>query len=187
MMSVIIPVLRDDPALVDTLAALVPAAAEGIVRDVVLGTTDETPFVQELADAAGCGIVTQPGDRSALVRAAVRRVKGPWLLLLEPGLAPGGDWMADAADFIDEAGRDVTLAAVFTLASRGGAGPRARAFLRNAATSLFGRTDPLQGLVAHREGWEAGRLRISRLPSPIHDRRHENRHARGRSARPGGR
>ena len=107
-----------------------------------------------------------------MVREAARRVKGPWLLLVEPGMAPGGDWMAEAADFIDEAGRETALAAVFTLAARHGAGPRTRAFVRNAAASLMGRAHALQGLIAHRDGLASGRLRISRLASPIHDRRH---------------
>lgn len=172
MLSVVIPVLRDEPALVDTLSALVPAAAEGIVRDVVLGAPTETAFVRELADASGCGIVTQQGDRQDVVLHAARLVKGPWLLLLEPGLAPGGDWMAEAADFVDEAGRDVSQAAVFTLMARPGSGARTTGVLRNLATSVFGRAHPLQGLIAHRDGLAAGRLRISRLASPMHDRRH---------------
>src|SRR5947208_272535 len=107
MISVVIPVAHPEPALIDTLAALVPSAADGLLRDVLLAGDDAKPevrdFVRDIADASGCGQLRAGRDRRSAVADGARRVKGPWLLVLEPGLVPGGDWMAEAADFIEHA------------------------------------------------------------------------------------
>jgi hypothetical protein len=175
MVSVVIPVLREEPALVETLAALVPAAAEGLVRDLVLAVQAESDVVREIADAAGCGIVSGPGGRAELVNRAAERVKGPYVLVLEPGLAPGGDWMAEILDFLEDIGTQGGRAAVFTLAGRGGIGPQSRLLALNLAASFLGRAHPSQGLVAHRDDLLSGRYTVTRLSSPIHDRRHKRR------------
>ena len=54
MISVIIPTLDSERALLPTLAALVPGAMEGLVSEVIVadgGSRDDTAIV---ADAAGC-------------------------------------------------------------------------------------------------------------------------------------
>ena len=40
MLSIVIPVEGEEPALLDTLASLVHATAEGVVRDVALATPE---------------------------------------------------------------------------------------------------------------------------------------------------
>ena len=88
MLSVIIETRNDEDGLARTLAALVGGAVEGMVREVVVcdrGSTDDTGKV---ADHAGC--VWLP---DADIAAAVRRAKGDWLLILEPGARPVAGWI----------------------------------------------------------------------------------------------
>jgi glycosyltransferase involved in cell wall biosynthesis len=80
MLTVLIETRNDEEGLARTLASLVGAAVEGVVRDVVVcdhGSTDQTHYV---AEHAGCRYVASGG-----VAAGIRQAKGEWLLLLEPG------------------------------------------------------------------------------------------------------
>ncbi|MDQ0391669.1 hypothetical protein [Labrys monachus] len=90
MISVVIAAKDQEYALAETLAALVPAAAEGFVREVVVadgGSTDGTLIV---ADAVGCVIVA--GDAAAGLRAA----RSEWVLLIAPGIRLEADWFREA-------------------------------------------------------------------------------------------
>ncbi|MFO1147717.1 MAG: glycosyl transferase [Alsobacter sp.] len=170
MLSVVIPVTHPEPALVDTLAALVPAAADGLLRDVLLAGAAESDFLQRVADAAGCGLLPIAGGRAAAVASGARQVKGPWVLVLEPGLVPGGDWMAETEAFIEEAGDGD--AAAYSLAPRGPLRQQIRSHAINWRCQLTGRAHPLQGLVAGRDILAQGRpVKAARLASPVHDRR----------------
>ena len=77
----------DEEALARTLASLIGAAVEGVVRDVIvcdLGSTDQTRYV---AEHAGCHFIGQGGIASGIVTA-----KGDWLLLVEPGARLAEGW-----------------------------------------------------------------------------------------------
>lgn len=144
MISVLIPLLDDEPALLDTIAALAPAVAEGVVRDLWLATPLTDGYAATVADAAGCGLVEAAGTRFEMLARAAREARSPWSLVLEPGLVPTGGWMAEAADFVSRAEDHQT--AVFTLAPRGGRS-RLIAALANWQASLLGRGRPEQGLI----------------------------------------
>ena len=80
MLTVLIETRNDEEGLARTLASLVGAAVEGVVRDVIVcdhGSTDQTHYV---AEHAGCHYVASGG-----VAAGIGQAKGEWLLLLEPG------------------------------------------------------------------------------------------------------
>jgi hypothetical protein len=99
MISVIIETRDDEVALAHALAALVPAATEGVVREVIVvdrGSKDGTLVV---ADAAGC-LIVRAADEHALHRVA-EEARSEWLLFLAPSviLVPG--WQAEALAFID--------------------------------------------------------------------------------------
>lgn len=88
MLTVMIPTFNDESRLARTLAALVPAAVEGLVREVIVvdgGSTDQTHSV---ADHAGCRMTS--GDDMAK---AISTAKGDWIMFLEAGSKPVGDWM----------------------------------------------------------------------------------------------
>jgi glycosyltransferase involved in cell wall biosynthesis len=103
MITAIIETLDHEVGLAHTLAALVPAATEGVVREVIVvdhGSRDGTLVV---ADAAGCTIVEAakvPGDAH---RYAAEGARGDWLLFLEPTAALDAGWQAAAVAFIDRA------------------------------------------------------------------------------------
>ncbi len=168
MLSVVIPVLREEPALVDTLAALVPGVAQGLVRDVVLVSAMRSPLIERIADAGGCVLIESAGDRAALVREGLGRARSTVGMVLEPGLVPGGDWISEVGDFF-EGPEAETRTAVFRLAARGGFGAAMRVGLVNAAAG-FGRPDPRLGRIG-RIAALAGRRPVSRLACPIYDRR----------------
>ena len=87
MLSVLIETMNDEEALARTLSSLVGAAVEGIVRDVIVcdrGSSDHTAHV---ADHAGCVWLEQ-----ADIAAGIRRAKGDWLVILEPGARLLGEW-----------------------------------------------------------------------------------------------
>lgn len=80
MLSVLIETRNDEEALARTLASLVGAVVEGVVRDVVvcdLGSTDQTRYV---AEHAGCNLIATGG-----ITAGIAAAKGDWLLIVEPG------------------------------------------------------------------------------------------------------
>src|SRR5690606_5353181 len=87
MLTVLIETRNDEEGLARTLASLVGAAVEGVVRDVIVcdrGSTDQTHYV---AEHAGCHFLATGG-----VAAGIRQAKGEWLLLLEPGARLAEDW-----------------------------------------------------------------------------------------------
>lgn len=87
MVSVIIESRNEGEALALTLAALVPGALEGVLGNVVVLADVADEETRLVADAAGCTLVTKS------VADAVIAARGDWLLLLEPGAQPLGDWI----------------------------------------------------------------------------------------------
>jgi glycosyltransferase involved in cell wall biosynthesis len=87
MISAILATLNDQRRLGETLAVLVPAFVDGLVRQVIVADAGSADATLEIADDAGATIVQ--GD----VHAGIAAAKQPWLLLLDPGarLAPGWD------------------------------------------------------------------------------------------------
>jgi glycosyltransferase involved in cell wall biosynthesis len=87
MLSALIETRNDEEGLARTLASLVGAAVEGVLRDVVVcdrGSTDHTLLV---AEHAGCVCLA-----NARILAGIGRAKGDWLLMLRPGARLDGDW-----------------------------------------------------------------------------------------------
>ncbi|NOT70672.1 MAG: glycosyltransferase [Hyphomicrobium sp.] len=100
MLSVIIPALNAERHLPSTLTALVPAAVDGIIREVIIvdgGSADRT---RSVADHAGADfLVTAPGRGSQLAEGAAR-AKFPWLLFLHADTVLQDGWEREAADFM---------------------------------------------------------------------------------------
>src|SRR5258708_17442549 len=103
MLSVVIATENAERILVPTLAALVPGATAGIVREVIVadgGSSDATTLI---ADAAGCRIDVTPGPLGHRLRQAAASARAPWLLFLRPGAVPGLTWVEEARRFIEQA------------------------------------------------------------------------------------
>ena len=94
MISVIITASDDAEALARLLTALVPAAAEGLVREVaVVGATG---LAAEVAEDAGA-------DRYDALGPAFERARGPCVMGLPLTAAFSSDWMPTVADHMRRA------------------------------------------------------------------------------------
>nr|WP_250152333.1 glycosyl transferase [Ancylobacter radicis] len=163
--------------LIPTLAALVPGAAAGLVREVLLVDGSESSDVAEIADAAGCDYLQGPAEIGARLRLGAAAARMSWVLFLEPvGLLQEG-WTREVRGFIDQMermGANDRQAATFRLALDGfGVTPRLREAAAVARHALTGRARPEQGLLIHRRfydalgGHEAGAQAPRRLTARI--------------------
>ena len=94
MISVIISASDDGEALARLLTALVPAAAEGLVREVVV--VGATGLAAEVAADAGAVAY----ETFAL---AFERTRGPWVAGFPLAATFSSDWMAELADHMRRA------------------------------------------------------------------------------------
>ncbi len=127
MISVIIPTLDAQDRLTPTLAALVPAAVDGLVREVIVvdgGSTDQTGAI---AEDAGATFLVRTGGRGYQLEAAARRAKFPWLLFLHDDTVLDAGWEREASSFMHavDSGSRPAAAAVFRFGLEDvGIGPR---------------------------------------------------------------
>jgi hypothetical protein len=117
MLSVIIPTEGVEPPTVATLAALVPGAAAGLVREVLL--VDRTPsgVIERVADVAGCHFLRSEGSQAAALAAGARRARSPWLMFLHAGAVLDAGWIDETTQFIQRvSASDRPRAAIFRYA-----------------------------------------------------------------------
>lgn len=102
MLSVVIPTGNSEEALARTLASLVPAAADGTVREVIVADAGSTDATVRVADGAGCVIVQSGPDlASCLAAGAAAAYRGEFILFLAAGVAPEAGWEADLAALME--------------------------------------------------------------------------------------
>jgi glycosyltransferase involved in cell wall biosynthesis len=113
MFSIVVATRDSERTLVPTLAALVPGATAGIVREVVVADAGSADATEEVADIAGCRFISMPGPLGARLQAAVKDARGDWLMFLRAGAVPGPTWIDEVMAFCE---RDVPAvrAAVFS-------------------------------------------------------------------------
>lgn len=123
-------------ALVRTLAALVPAAIEGLVRDVTLAGMAGSDLA-EIADHAGCEF-TESVDHAQILAQALKLARGTNVFVLRAGRAPSAGYINEIGDFL----------------ARSDAGLRG-ALMRDEPESFWTRTFPglcpVSGLIASRQ------------------------------------
>ena len=93
MLSVIIPTEGVEQPAVATLAALVPGAAAGVVREVLLVDRAGTGVIERVADVAGCRFLRFEGTRAAALAAG--RPAGPLALADVPACRRGAGFRLD--------------------------------------------------------------------------------------------
>ena len=147
--SIILATHDSERTLVPTLAALVPGATAGIVREVIVADAGSRDSTREVADIAGCHFLVSSEPRGARLAAAARSARGDWLMFLEPGVVPAPTWIDETIAFIDRAGIDVR-AAVFAEAGGLFAALRRSLLLPRAAQGLILRKTAYQQLGGHR-------------------------------------
>ncbi len=102
MLSVVIATQESERALLPTLVALVPGAAAGLVREVLIADAGSRDATAEVADAAGCRLLVSAGTRGARLKAASALARAPWLLFLQPGIVPDVTWIDETRRFMAE-------------------------------------------------------------------------------------
>src|SRR5262245_1640666 len=100
MLSVIIPTDGVERTAVATLATLVPGAAAGIVKEVLLVDRSGTDVIERVADVAGCRFLSNPGSRAAALAAGAREARSSWLMFLHPGAVLDQGWIDETTQFI---------------------------------------------------------------------------------------
>jgi hypothetical protein len=148
MLSVIIPTLDSERALVPTLATLVSGAATGTVRDVILTDGGSRDATLRIADFAGCEILTSKAPLGVRLREATAKSRASWVMFLRPGVVLDATWVEEAGRFIGQAemlGKP-EAAAVFRLVVGGERSPLLEAWSL-MRLALSGKTAPEQGLI----------------------------------------
>ena len=147
MISVVIPTHESERLLVPTLAALVPGAIAGVVREVIIADAGSQDGTAKVADVAGCRVEVVPGPLGARLASATNVARAPWLMFLRPGSVPEANWIDAIENFLGECELDAQeRAAVFRRRAR-----RDRSafgeMLALAAIALGARPTPDQGLL----------------------------------------
>src|SRR5215467_11199653 len=147
MLSVIIPTEGIEQPAVATLAALVPGAAAGIIREVLLVDRSDTGVIERVADVAGCRFLRFEGPRAAALAEGARQARSPWLMFLRAGAVLDPGWIEETTQFIQgvaSSGR--TRAGIFRYARSPYADYGLRDSFKSLARSFMGpRAD--QGLL----------------------------------------
>ena len=120
MLSVIIATNESERTLVPTLAALVPGATAGLVREVILADPGSRDATAEVADIAGCRMLVAAAPLAARLAQAAQAARAPWLLFLDAGAVPQAGWIEETSRFIEDAslaGQADAVAAVFRAVS----------------------------------------------------------------------
>ncbi len=151
-----------------TLSSLVSAAAEGVVREVVVVDGGSRDGTVRVAEAAGCVLIDGHGswgDRIAAGIAVMRRA--PWVLILPPHIDLDATWHREVSIFIervDRSGRALSDAACFRL-EFDSFGWRARCAERIIALwgGVFGWPTVDQGILVTRDMWD--RIATRGVPS----------------------
>jgi len=126
MLSVVIATENAERILVPTLAALVPGATAGVVREVILADAGSHDATAMIADTAGCRIDVLPGPLGLRLRQAAASARAAWLLFLRAGAVPDWSWIEETRRFIEQA------------ETFGRADARAAAFRRTPEADTFG-------------------------------------------------
>lgn len=116
MISVVIPTLNAAPVLGRTLAALVPAAVEGLVKEVIVADGGSGDGTARIADAAGAILITTPPGRGGQLAAGADEARGRWLLFLHADTVLEPGFIAEARKFCRHSSPSETKAAVFRFA-----------------------------------------------------------------------
>ena len=154
MLSVIITTEGLEHPAVATLAALVPGAAAGVVREVLLVDRARSGVIERVADVAGCRFVPFEGSHAAALAAGARQARSPWLMFLHAGAVLDSGWIDETAQFIQSvstSGRP--RAGVFRYARSPYADTRLRDSLKFVARMVAGPSAD-QGLLIARDHYD---------------------------------
>ena len=103
MLTVIIPTHNQAAELATLLEALVPAAVDGLVREVIVADGGSTDLTLEICEDAGAVVVTGG------IAEAARAAKAEWVLLAPVTLQLAPTWMDGLKAHLSKGRRGVVL------------------------------------------------------------------------------
>lgn len=155
MLSVVLLAKGDERGVVSTLAALVPGAAAGLVRDVLLIDHDGGETMERVADIAGCHLLVHQGVDGVLLAEGAKAARSHWLLFLRAGAILEGGWIDETAQFMESAAlAPKARAAVFRYARSPHADLRVSDAFKTARRWVLGPSAD-QGLLISRAHYDA--------------------------------
>lgn len=157
MISVVIPTLDAEATLAAALTALVSAAVDGLVREVVVADGGSLDRTLDVADQCGAEIVRSVTGRGQQLMAGAARARFPWLLFLHADTVLADGWEHEARAMIrsvEEGGRAPAAAAFRFALDDTGAAPRALEGLVGLRCALLGLPYGDQGLLIPRRLYE---------------------------------
>jgi glycosyltransferase involved in cell wall biosynthesis len=158
MLSVVIATDESERELVPTLAALIPGAAAGAVREVIVADGGSRDQTAEVADIAGCRIIVSRAPLGERLRNAAATARAPWLMFLRVGTVPDPTWIGEAIGFAAQEQRNAgnaARAAVFRPAPVQGSIWTLLEVLTFLRVTLAGNHRPEQGLMIPRALYDA--------------------------------
>lgn len=118
MISVVIPTLNAEGGLAACLTALVPAAVDGMVREVIIVDAGSSDRTLKIIEQSGAELLRSGPGRGEQLAAGAAQATSPWLLFLhaETILEPG--WEREVSALIEriDSGRRRPAAAAFRFA-----------------------------------------------------------------------
>ncbi len=100
MLSVIVATEGLEQPAVATLAALVPGAAAGVIREVLLVDRGGSDIIARVADVAGCNYIASDGSRAAALAAGAANARSPWLMFIHAGAVLDAGWIDETTQFV---------------------------------------------------------------------------------------
>ncbi len=118
MISVVIPTLNAETGLAASLSALVEAAVQGLVREVIVADGGSTDRTLAITDQAGTRLVRSGPGRGCQMAAGAATARMPWLLFLHADTVLETGWEKDVSAFIErvDVGQRPPAAAAFRFA-----------------------------------------------------------------------
>jgi glycosyltransferase involved in cell wall biosynthesis len=188
MLSAIIATHESERTLVPTLAALVPAAAAGLLAEAIVADAGSADATAEVADFAGCRFISSKEPAGIRLKSAAATARAPWLLFLRAGTVPQAGWIEATGRFMQatDMREGAACAGVFRpVAAADYMRPRFGEILALLRATFGGSPQPDQGLLIARRFYEAvgghdasadaevtllrrlGRRRVAMLPVTI--------------------
>jgi rSAM/selenodomain-associated transferase 2 len=123
MISVVIPTFNSEGSLPATLASLVSAAVEGLVREVIIVDGGSRDGTATIADQTGARLIAGERGRGKQLAAGADAARFPWLLFLHADTALEPGWERQVVQFVmridSGEGRQAAAAFRFALNDQG--------------------------------------------------------------------
>jgi hypothetical protein len=154
MISVVIGTRDSEVLLASTLAALVPGAVAGLVREVIVADGGSSDATETVADVAGCRFFASAELLGARLNVAAAMARADWLLFLRPGSVPGSRWIDEVQRFMQKVQQNAPPRRVAVFRSRPSRSPITTA-LTVLATAVGVLPRPERGLLIAKSHYDA--------------------------------